>query len=59
MDLLVRMREHRVVMHVLPEIVLHRRYTGSNMTAPERRPVKNPLLKSLKAKLERERTESS
>jgi glycosyltransferase involved in cell wall biosynthesis len=59
MDLLVRMREQGVVMFVLPEIVLSRRFTGSNMTAPENRPVKNPLLKSLKAKLERERTGSS
>jgi glycosyltransferase involved in cell wall biosynthesis len=59
MDLLVRMREQGVVMYVLPEIVLYRRFTGSNMTAPENRPVKNPLLKSLKAKLERERTGSS
>jgi glycosyltransferase involved in cell wall biosynthesis len=59
MDLLVRMREHGVTMFVLPEIVLHRRFTGSNMTAPENRPVKNPLLMSLKAKLERERSEGS
>jgi len=58
MDLLVRMRERGVAMYVLPEIVLHRRFTGSNMTAPENRPVKNPLLQSLKAKLDRDRTES-
>jgi glycosyltransferase involved in cell wall biosynthesis len=56
MDLLVRMRERNVEIAVLPEIVLYRRFTGSNMTAPPNRPAKNPLLRSLKAKLERERT---
>ncbi|MGB8003811.1 MAG: glycosyltransferase family A protein [Gaiellaceae bacterium] len=56
MDLLVRMREQNVEMAVLPEIVLYRRFTGTNMTAPPNRPAKNPLLRSLKAKLERERT---
>ena len=55
MDLLVRMREHDVELVVLPEVVLHRRFTGSNMTAPTNRPERNPLLKSLKAKLDRER----
>lgn len=55
MDLLVRMREEGIQMVVLPEIVLHRRFTGSNMTAPPNRPPKNPLLRSLKAKLDRER----
>lgn len=55
MDLLVRMREQNVEIAVLPEIVLHRRFTGTNMTAPTNRPANNPLLRSLKAKLERER----
>jgi glycosyltransferase involved in cell wall biosynthesis len=55
MDLLVRLRERGVQIDVLPEIVLLRRFTGSNMTAPSNRPHTNPLLRSLKAKLERER----
>ena len=59
MDLLVRMRERGVKMEVLPQVVLYRRYTGENMTAPSNRPVKNPLLRSLKGKLDRDRTESS
>jgi glycosyltransferase involved in cell wall biosynthesis len=59
MDLLVRMRERDVEIAVLPEIVLYRRFTGSNMTAPPNRPAKNPLLRSLKAKLERERAGES
>jgi glycosyltransferase involved in cell wall biosynthesis len=56
MDLLVRMREQGVEIAVLPEIVLHRRYTGTNMTAPPNRPESNPLLRSLREKLDRERT---
>lgn len=55
MDLLVRLRERDVEIAVLQEILLLRRFTGSNMTAPSNRPHKNPLLRSLKAKLERER----
>jgi glycosyltransferase involved in cell wall biosynthesis len=55
MDLLVRMREQEVQLVVLPDVVLQRRFTGSNMTAPTNRPERNPLLKSLKAKLDRER----
>jgi glycosyltransferase involved in cell wall biosynthesis len=54
-DLFVRMREHDVEFEVLDEVVLYRRCDGSNMyfrTVPER----HPLLHSLKAKLDRERS---
>lgn len=52
-DLFVRMREHGVGIHVLPEVVLHKRLHGANLTMnPPRR---HPLTRSLKAKLDRER----
>ncbi len=52
-DLFVRLREHGVEVVVLPHIVLHRRLHGTNMTlAP---PESHPLLRSLRAKLDRER----
>lgn len=52
-DLFVRLRENGIEVVVLPEIVLHRRLHGTNMTlAP---PESHPLLRSLKAKLDRER----
>lgn len=57
MDLLVRMREagHQIV--VMPDLVLYRRFHGSNLTHVGR-PVTNPLLRSLRSKLERERGEA-
>lgn len=55
MDLLVRMREHGVEIAILPEIVLHRRFHGDQMTATP--PDNLPLLRSLREKLERERAD--
>jgi glycosyltransferase involved in cell wall biosynthesis len=52
MDLLVRMRERGIEYHVLPEIVLYRRYQPTSLTGG--RPAHEPLLRSLRAKLERE-----
>ncbi|HEX6490685.1 MAG TPA: glycosyltransferase family A protein [Gaiellaceae bacterium] len=52
-DLFVRLREHRVEIEVLPEVVLHKRLHGSNMTF--NRPESHPLLRSLKEKLDRDR----
>jgi glycosyltransferase involved in cell wall biosynthesis len=57
-DLLVRLREHRVGIEVLSEVVLVRRYHGENMTAPENRPDVHPLTRSLKAKLDRQRNQN-
>jgi glycosyltransferase involved in cell wall biosynthesis len=54
MDLVVRMRESGVEYAVLPDIVLHRRHHETSLT--EGRTVSHePLLRSLYAKLERER----
>lgn len=53
MDLLVRLREQGVRIEVLPEIVLYRRFHGEQLTANA--PDTPPLLRSLRAKLERER----
>lgn len=52
MDLLVRMRERGIQYHVLPEVVLYRRYQPTSLTGG--RPAHEPLLRSLRAKLERE-----
>jgi glycosyltransferase involved in cell wall biosynthesis len=52
MDVLVRMRERGIEYHVIPEIVLYRRYQASSLTGG--RPTHEPLLRSLRAKLERE-----
>ena len=52
-DLFVRLREQEVEIAVLPEIVLFRRLHDSNMTL--NRPDNHPLLRSLKAKLDRDR----
>ena len=54
MDLLFRLRQANHDIVVLPEVVLYRRYHGSNLsivTSPENR------MRSLRAKLERERKE--
>jgi glycosyltransferase involved in cell wall biosynthesis len=52
-DLFVRLRERGVEIAVIPEIVLYRRFHGSNLTATFRG--KHPLLRSLKAKIDRSR----
>ncbi|HEX6699166.1 MAG TPA: glycosyltransferase [Gaiellaceae bacterium] len=52
-DLFIRMRERGVEIAVLPEVVLHKRLHGSNMTM--NRPDTHPMLRSLREKLERER----
>jgi glycosyltransferase involved in cell wall biosynthesis len=54
-DLFVRLREHGVRIEVIPEVLLFRRFHGENMNF-RLRPQKHPLLRSLKAKLDRERT---
>jgi alpha-1,6-rhamnosyltransferase len=53
-DLLIRMREAGIAYHVLPEIVLYRRFHESSLTGGRTVP-HAPLLQSLRAKLERER----
>ena len=53
-DLFVRMRELGIEFAVLPEVVLHKRLHGTNMTM--NRPESHPILRSLKAKLDRQRT---
>lgn len=53
MDLLVRLRESGVRIEILPEVVWYRRYSEEQLTANA--PAVNPLLRSFRAKLERER----
>jgi glycosyltransferase involved in cell wall biosynthesis len=53
-DLFVRLRERGVRVEVIPEILLFRRFHGDNMNF-RLRPEKHPLLRSLKAKIDRER----
>ena len=53
-DLFVRLREHGVRIEVIPEVLLFRRFHGENMNF-RLRPQKHPLLRSLKAKIDRER----
>ena len=53
-DLFVRLRELGIELAVLPEVVLHKRLHGTNMTM--NRPESHPILRSLKAKLDRQRT---
>jgi glycosyltransferase involved in cell wall biosynthesis len=52
-DLFIRMREHGVRIEVLPDLVLHKRLHGSNMTM--NKPESHPMLRSLREKLARER----
>ena len=52
-DLFIRMREHGVEIAVLPDVVLHKRLHGTNMTMDP--PATHPMLRSLREKLERER----
>ncbi|HXH97494.1 MAG TPA: glycosyltransferase family A protein [Gaiellaceae bacterium] len=53
MDFLIRMRERGIRYEVLPEIVLYRRFHETSLTGG--RPPSTPLLRSLRAKLERDR----
>ena len=53
-DLFVRLRERGVRVEVIPEVLLSRRFHGDNMNF-RLRPEKHPLLRSLKAKIDRER----
>jgi GT2 family glycosyltransferase len=55
-DLLIRMREAGIPYHVLPDVVLYRRYRESSVTGG--RTTHTPLLRSLRAKLERERRDA-
>jgi alpha-1,6-rhamnosyltransferase len=55
-DLLIRLREAGVAYHVLPEIVLYRRFHETSVTGG--RVTHTPLLRSLRAKLERERAKA-
>ena len=52
-DLLVRMRERGIVVEVVPEIVLRRLFHGENLSFE--RTGAHPILRSLKAKLDRNR----
>jgi glycosyltransferase involved in cell wall biosynthesis len=52
MDLLVRMRERGIEYHVIPEVVLYRRFQPSSLTGG--RAPHEPLLRSLRAKLARQ-----
>jgi glycosyltransferase involved in cell wall biosynthesis len=56
-DLFVRLRQHGVRIEVIPEVLLFRRFHGENMNF-RLRPQKHPLLRSLKAKIDRERAAS-
>ena len=53
MDFLVRMRGSGVEIAILPDVVLHRRFHGGQMTASP--PEMPPLLRSLRQKVERDR----
>jgi alpha-1,6-rhamnosyltransferase len=57
MDLLLRLRERGIAYHVLPEVVLYRRYDADSLTGGM--PSREPLLRSLRAKLERTRGAAS
>jgi glycosyltransferase involved in cell wall biosynthesis len=52
MDLVIRMREQGIGYVVLPDLVLYRRYHESSLTGGQ--PPTTPLLRSLRAKLERD-----
>lgn len=56
MDLVVRMRERGIAYAVLPDVVLHRRHHETSLTHGRTAP-HEPLLRSLHAKLERERAQ--
>jgi len=54
-DLFVRLRENGVRMDVIPEVLLFRRFHGENMNF-RLRPQKHPLFRSLKSKIDRQRS---
>jgi glycosyltransferase involved in cell wall biosynthesis len=54
-DLLVRLRERGVRIEFLPDVVLIRRFHGGNLSLD--RPAEHPVFQSLKAKLDRARSE--
>ena len=54
MDLLIRLKERGHEIVVLPDLVLYRRFHGQNLTHVDAR-ARDPILRSLKAKLDRER----
>jgi glycosyltransferase involved in cell wall biosynthesis len=55
-DLLVRMRERGIRIEVVPEVVLRRHFHGRNLSFERSSdPNEHPLLRSLKAKLDRQR----
>ena len=54
-DLLVRLRERGIGVEFLPDIVLTRRFHGANLSFA--RPAEHPVFQSLKAKLDRARSE--
>jgi glycosyltransferase involved in cell wall biosynthesis len=56
MDLLFRLRERAIPIEVVPDVVMFRRYHGANLSGSA--PETNPLLRSLRQKLERERAAS-
>jgi glycosyltransferase involved in cell wall biosynthesis len=56
MDLLFRLREREIAIEVLPDVVMFRRFHGSNLSGSA--PQTSPLLRSLRQKLERERAVS-
>jgi glycosyltransferase involved in cell wall biosynthesis len=53
MDLMFRLREGGIPIEILPDVVVFRRFHGTNLTASA--PSTSPLLRSLHQKLERER----
>lgn len=53
MDLMFRMRERSIPIAIVDEVVLHRRFHGGNLSL---RTDRTTLVRSLRAKLERERT---
>src|SRR3954447_17150068 len=56
MDLLFRLRERAIPIEILPDVVMFRRFHGTNLTGSA--PSTSPLLRSLRQKLERERAAS-
>jgi len=55
-DLLVRMRERGIRIEVIPKVVLKRHFHGGNLSFDRSAdPSEHPLLRSLKAKLDRQR----
>jgi GT2 family glycosyltransferase len=54
-DLLIRMRERGIPYVVLPDVVLFRRFREASLTGGQS--FHNPLLRSLRAKLEREQAQ--